>query len=210
MKLKQKITTRTITSVAILSAVSAVLMFLEFSVPLVPAFLKFDFSDFPALLASFAISPVAGVIVELIKNVLHLPFSHTAGVGELANFLVGSALVLPAGLVYHFVRTKKGAVIGSAVGAVSASIVCLPVNLYITYPFYAATLFGGSMEGILDLYRIILPSVEKLIEALLIFNLPFTFVKGMICLCFTFATYKYLSPILKGKKIKKEMSKSAQ
>ncbi len=209
MKIKQKISTRTITSVAILSAISAVLMFFEFSVPLVPSFLKFDFSDFPALLASFAISPVAGVVVELIKNVLHLPFSHTGGVGELANFLVGSALVLPAGIVYRFVKTRTGALIGSAAGAVAASLVSLPVNYFITYPFYAMALFGGSMETILDLYRLILPSVDSLIGALLIFNLPFTFVKGVICLALTFCTYKHLSPILKGKKGKKETSKSA-
>lgn len=203
MKFSQKVSTRTITSVAILSAIASVLMFLEFSVPLVPSFLKFDFSDFPALLASFAISPVAGVLVELIKNILHLPFSHTGGVGELANFLVGSALVLPAGLVYRFYKTKSGAVIGSAVGAISASLVSLPVNLYITYPFYAVALFGGSVDMIVDLYRVILPSVDTLMQSLLIFNLPFTFVKGAICLALTFGTYKHLSPILKGKKKEK-------
>lgn len=199
MKFSQKVSTRTITSVAILSAIASVLMFLEFSVPLVPSFLKFDFSDFPALLASFALSPVAGVLVELIKNILHLPFSHTGGVGELANFLVGSALVLPAGIVYHFRKTKGGAVIGSAAGAVAAAFVSLPVNYFITYPFYAMALFGGSMEMILDLYRLILPSVKSLIGALLIFNVPFTLVKGVICFALTFVTYKHLSPILKGK-----------
>ena len=97
-------------------------------------------------------------------------------------------------------QAKTGAVIGSAVGAVSAALVSLPVNLYITYPFYAMALFGGSMDVIIDLYRVILPSVDSLIGALLIFNLPFTFVKGVICLALTFGTYKHLSPVLKGKK----------
>lgn len=189
---------RMLTVVAIMSALSIVLMMLEFSVPLVPNFLKLDVSDFPALLTSFAISPIAGVAVCLLKNVLHLFFTSTGGVGELANFLISAALVFPAGLIYRKCRTLKGAILGAAVGAIVSALVCVPVNYFITYPFYSATFLP--MDTIMQLYRNILPSVDSLEKALLIFNAPFTFVKGTLCILLTFIVYKPLSPMLKGTK----------
>ena len=189
---------RPISVIAIMSALSIVLMMLEFSIPLVPNFLKVDVSDFPALLTSFSISPIAGVMVCLLKNVLHLFATSTGGVGELANFLISAALVASAGLIYCKWRTLKGALIGSAVGALVSALVCVPVNYFITYPFYAKTFLP--METIMQLYKNILPSVNSLEEALLIFNAPFTFAKGTLCILLTFLVYKPLSPILKGKK----------
>lgn len=192
---------RPIAVVAIMSALSIVLMMLEFSIPIVPNFLKFDISDFPAVLTSFAISPIAGVAVCLLKNVLHLFYTTTGGVGELANFLISASLVLPAGLIYGKIRTRKGAMLGSAVGALLSAIVCVPVNFFITYPVYAELLVP--MDVIMGLYQKILPSVDSLEKALLIFNMPFTFVKGTACILLTFLVYKPLSPILKGTYAKK-------
>ncbi|MBR7161506.1 MAG: ECF transporter S component [Clostridia bacterium] len=189
--------TRPMAVVAVMSALSIVLMMLEFSVPIVPSFLKFDISDFPALLTSFAISPVAGVAVCFLKNALHLFFTSTGGVGELANFIISSAFVFPAGLLYKRFRTKSGAMIGSLIGAASAALMSFPVNYFITYPFYAKVMIP--MDVIVGLYNAILPSVDGLVEALLVFNLPFTFAKGAVCILLTFLVYKPLSPILKGK-----------
>ena len=190
--------TRSMAVIAIMSALSIVLMVFEFSVPLVPSFLKFDISDFPALLTAFAIGPWAGVAVCLLKNLLHLFFTTTMGVGEFANYWISSDFVLVAGLIYSCKHTKSGAVIGSLVGAAVAAVVCVPVNYFITYPAYSIIL-ELPMEVILGMYQAILPSVDGLIEALLIFNLPFTFVKGSVCILLTFLVYKPLSPILKGK-----------
>ena len=92
---------RTLTMTAMLAAVSAVLMFFSFSVPFVPSFLKLDFSELPALIASFALGPVSGVAVCLVKNLINLMFSTTGGVGELSNFFLGTAFVLPAGFIYR-------------------------------------------------------------------------------------------------------------
>ena len=191
------ISIRKLTVTAIMSAISAVLMFLEFSIPIVPSFLKFDFSDLPAVITSFALGPVWGVIVELLKNLIHLPFTHTSGVGELANFIIGALLVFPAGLVYKLKKDRTGAVIGSLAGAFIAAAVSIPVNLFITYPFYTNFM---PMEAIIGMYKAILPAADTLIKALLIFNVPFTFVKGMICVVLTFLVYKKLSPVIKGKK----------
>lgn len=191
------ISVRKLTVTAIMSAISAVLMFLEFSIPIVPSFLKFDFSDLPAVITSFALGPVWGVIVELLKNLIHLPFTHTSGVGELANFIIGALLVFPAGLIYKFKKDRKGAVIGSLAGALIAAAVSVPVNLFITYPFYTNFM---PMEAIIGMYKALLPAADTLIKALLIFNVPFTFAKGMICVILTFLVYKKLSPVIKGKK----------
>lgn len=193
----KRISIRKITVTAIMSAISTVLMFLEFSIPIVPSFLKFDFSDLPAVITSFSLGPVWGVIVELLKNLIHLPATHTSGVGELANFIIGALLVFPAGLVYKFKKDRKGAVIGSLAGALVAAAVSIPVNLFITYPFYTNFM---PMEAIIGAYKAILPAADTLIKALIIFNVPFTFVKGMVCVLLTFLVYKKLSPVIKGKK----------
>lgn len=186
---------RRITVTAIMSAVSFVLMLLEFATPLTPSFLKFDFSDFPAFLTAFSLGPLYGVLVELVKNLLHLPFTATMGVGELANFIVGAALVFPAGLVYRLHKTRTGAMLGSLAGAVFAALVSFPVNYFITYPFYTGFM---PMDAILSMYSAIVPPANTLPKALLIVNMPFTFVKGMISVILTFLIYKKLSPILKG------------
>lgn len=188
---------RTLTVTAIMTAMAYVLMLLEFSVPFVPSFLKFDLSDLPAFLTAFALSPAAGVSVELLKNLLHLPFTATGGVGELANFLVGAALVLPAGLIYSARQTRTGAAIGAVLGTLVAGIVSIPVNFYITYPFYTNFM---PMDAILGMYQAIIPAADTLLKALLIVNLPFTVIKGAINLIITYFLYKPLSPLLKGTK----------
>ena len=100
-------TTNSISSVrymsvtAMLSAVAFILMFLDFSVPFMPAFIKMDLSELPALIGAFSMGPVCGILICLIKNVLHLFITTTGGVGELSNFLLGVAFVLPAGLIYR-------------------------------------------------------------------------------------------------------------
>ena len=101
MKKEKFFTARKLTVTAIMSAIAFILMMLEFATPITPGFLKFDFSDLPALISAFALGPFWGVATELLKNLLHLPFTGTSGVGELANFFVGAAMVLPAGLIYR-------------------------------------------------------------------------------------------------------------
>ena len=107
----QKQKTHHLAVAAMLCAVAFVLQFIEFSIPLIPAFVKLDLSDLPALLGTFSLGPVYGVVIQLVKNLLHLPFGSSAGVGELSNFLLGSVFVLVAGLVY---RRHKSPVQGPA------------------------------------------------------------------------------------------------
>ncbi|MDE6839057.1 MAG: ECF transporter S component [Acutalibacter sp.] len=181
---------------AVLGAVSAALMFVAFRVPLMPSFIQLDLSELPALIAAFSLGPVSGVAVCLIKNLVHLLVTTTGGVGELSNFLLGAAFVLPAGLVYRFRKDRVGALLGSLAGAALMALASLPSNYFITYPFYAMLM---PMEAILDMYRAINPNVQTLMDALVWFNIPFTFVKAMLSVGVTFLIYKRISPVLKGK-----------
>ena len=187
---------RVIAVTGMLSAVAFILQFFEFPIPLIPSFIKMDFSDLPALIGAFALGPVCGVLIELIKNLLHLTVSQSGGVGEMANFLIAVGFVLPAGWIYKVNKTKKGAIIASLVGAACMAILSFPVNLFITYPFYEAFM---PREAIIAAYQAILPSVKTLPQCLLVFNVPFTFVKAMISVVVTLIVYKKISPILHGK-----------
>ena len=188
---------RFITVTAMLSAISFVLMYFEFPIPIMPAFIKFDFSDLPALIGTFAYGPLCGVIVCLIKNLLHLMDSNSMLVGELSNFILGAAFVIPAGLIYKFKKTKKSALIGGITGAVFMGVFCVFSNYFIVYPVYYQVAMPE--EAILGMYQAILTSMKSILQSLIVFNLPFTVVKGLISVAITMLVYKPLSPILKGR-----------
>lgn len=197
---------RKLTTTAIMAAIATVLMYVEFPIPIMPAFVKLDFSELPALLTSFALGPWYGALVCLLKNLIHLPVTSSSGVGELANFLIGVFFVLPAGYIYKYSRSRKGALLGSLIGAVVMALISFPINYAIVYPFYSNFM---PMEAIIGAYQAILPSIDGLAEALLIFNVPFTFVKGIIDVIITFLIYKRLSPVIKGTNSKKQPTGTA-
>ena len=187
---------RYLTLVAIFSAISFGLMFLDFAIPaVIPSFVKMDFSELPALIASFALGPTAGVLVCFIKNLIHLSITTTSGVGELANFLIGAALVFPAGMIYKYHHNRKFAIIACFAGAIIMGLASYPINLWITYPFYYNFM---PKEVILGMYQAILSWVDSIELSLLIFNLPFTMVKGLAVALITVLVYKPLSPIIHG------------
>lgn len=186
---------RYLTVTAMLSAVAFILMFLDFAVPFMPSFIKMDLSELPALIGSFAMGPVCGVIICLIKNLLHLMITSTGGVGELSNFLLGTAFVLPAGLIYKHKKTRTTALVGSVAGALFMGLFSIVSNYFLVYPVYYNFM---SEEAILAAYQVILPSMKSILQCLICFNLPFTVVKGLFSVVITFLVYKHISPILKG------------
>jgi len=187
--------TRKITMIGMLSAIAFILMYFDFSVPFMPSFIKMDLSELPALIGSFALGPVEGIIICLVKNLLHLMKTTTGGVGELSNFILGAAFTGTAGLIYKKHKTKKDALIGSLVGAVVMAVISVITNYFIVYPIYTDFM---PMEAIIGAYQAILPSADSLLKCLIIFNMPFTFVKGMLSVLITFLIYKRISPIIKG------------
>lgn len=186
---------RYMTVTAMLSAVAFILMFLDFSVPFMPEFIKMDLSELPALIGSFAMGPACGVMICLIKNLLHLLITTTGGVGELSNFILGVAFVLPAGLIYRHKKSRKNALLGSLLGAVVMGAISVVSNYFLVYPVYYNFL---PEDMVLSAYQVILPSMQNILQCLICFNMPFTIVKGLFSVVITFLIYKQISPILKG------------
>ena len=180
---------------AVLGAVSAVLMMLSFSVPFMPSFIKMDFSELPALIASFSMGPLSGILVCLIKNLINVTMTTTGGVGELSNFLLGVCLVLPAGLIYRYRKNRTSALIGALIGSLCMALFSLPSNYFVMYPIYSKFM---PIEAIIGMYQAIFPGVNGLLSCLLIFNVPYTFLKGAIDTLLTFLIYKHISPLIKG------------
>lgn len=204
------ISTRKLAVTGMLSAVAFILMYLEIPIPIMPSFVKFDFSDLPALVGAFALGPVWGVIIELVKNLLHLAVSQSMFIGELSNFILGGTFVLVAGLIYQRKKTRKNAFLAGLIGALVMGIVSIFSNYFLVYPVYIKAYFDGSLETCLAMYNAIcwevadtgvgphLFEIKSLMQALLIFNLPFTFIKGMISVGISMLVYKPLSKFIKG------------
>ena len=190
----QKQKTHRLAVAAMLTAVAAVLQFVEFAIPLMPSFIKLDISDLPALLGTFSLGPVYGVAIQLAKNLLHLPFGSSAGVGELSNFIL-------AGIIYKHNKSRKSALVGSVAGAAAMALVSIVTNYFIVYPAYVV-LYKLPLEAIVGMYEAILggvshvPTQNALLNCLLVFNVPFTLVKGLLDTALCFLIYKPLSPLL--------------
>ena len=198
----RKNTTHNLTVAAMLSAVAFILMFIEFPIPmLIPAFIKMDFSDLPALLGAFALGPVYGVIISFMKNLLHIVIkgTSTACVGELSNFILGAIFSAVAGYIYKHHKSRKTAIIGAVAGAVAMGVLSVPSNYFVVYPAYVQ-FYHMPLEAILGMYQAILPSADSLIKCLILFNLPFTLVKGLLDAVLCMLIYKPLSPILHGRR----------
>ena len=198
----KKDTTHNLTVAAMLSAVAFILMFIEFPIPmLIPAFIKMDFSDLPALLGAFALGPVYGVIISFMKNLLHIVIkgTSTACVGELSNFILGAIFSAVAGYLYKHHKSRKTAIIGAVAGAVAMGVLSVPSNYFVVYPAYVQ-FYHMPLEAILGMYQAILPSADILIKCLILFNLPFTLVKGLLDAVLCMLIYKPLSPILHGRR----------
>ena len=199
MKQTKLLSVKDLVTIAVLSAVAAVLMYLEFPLWFAPPFYELDFSEIPVLVGAFSMGPVSGIVICLIKNLIHLTITTTSGVGELSNFILGVAFVLPAGLIYKFKKNRKGALIGSLAGALFMAVFSVVSNYFLVYPFYTAFM---PEDAIIGAYNAIASAVgghmDNLLECLVVFNMPFTFLKGMISVGITFLIYKHISPIIKG------------
>ena len=187
--------TRKITLCAIMSAMSVILMRLGFPLPFFPPFLKLDISDIPAAVTAFAIGPLWGAAVVLIRNLVHAFSSQTGFVGELSNFLIGAMFVLPLGFMYQKNRTKKGAVIGLAASVICMAIAGYFVNMYITLPFYS-NVMKMPLEQVVQMSQSANSNITGL-QTLLFYGItPFNLFKGALVSVLTFLIYKPLSPML--------------
>lgn len=198
MKVNYK-STKVMVQIAMLSAVAIILMLFDFPLPFAPSFYKLDFSELPVIIGAFAIGPMAGVLIEAVKILLNFLVngSTTAGVGELANFIMGCAYVIPAAIVYHRNKTRKSAMIGLVFGTALLTVASCLLNAYVLLPAYAAA-FHWEISALIELGTVINPAINSLWSFILLAVAPFNLVKGVLVSVITLLIYKKISVILKG------------
>lgn len=193
------LSTRNMAKISILAVIAFVLMYFEFPLPFIaPPFYQIDFSEIPVLIGGFAISPMAAVIIELFKNLLNVIFqgTTTAFVGELSNFIVGCAFVVPASLIYRHQKTKKNAVIGLLVGVISMAVIGFISNLFFVIPAYVKFM-NLPLESIIAMASNIFPFIDSTFLLVLCCTTPFNLIKGILSSVITLVIYKHISPLLK-------------
>lgn len=184
-----------LTRTAILSAIAAILFFIE--IPVGVPFYKLDFSTLPAILAGVAMGPVYGLATVLIKDLIHLLVSSSGGIGELADFIMSGALVLISALLYSRHKSLKSALIGLGIGTVVMAILGAIVNYYVMLPFYTAFM---PMEKIIEAGAAVIPAIQSKFSFVALITAPFNLLKGVALSVVTFLLYKHVSPFLHEKR----------
>ena len=185
---------RMLTMNAVLSAIAFVLAFFEFPVPLSPSFARMDLSDLPALIGALAYGPVSGVLIELVKNALQLLTSSTGGIGELANFIMGSSFVVAAGLIYKHHKTEKTAILACLIASVIMGVVATVVNYFILLPVFEAFM---PLDQLIASFSKFMPFIKTKLDVVLFNAFPFNLLNGIGIRIVTMLLYKRLTPILK-------------
>lgn len=191
--------TRKIAVIGVFSAISAVLMVLEFPVPFAPPFYGMDFSELPALIGAFAYGPVAGVMIEFCKIVIKifLKPTSTAFVGELANFVISCMLVLPASIIYLQKKSRKRAIIGTVTGTLIMTAFGTFFNAVYLIPKFAQ-MYGMPLDAIIAMGTAIHASIHDVTGLVILCVAPLNLIKGTLVSVMTILVYKKLSPILKA------------
>lgn len=196
-KTNPKISIHALTKIAILAALAFVLMMFQFPLPFAPSFYQLDFSEVPVLIGSFALGPMCGVAIECLKIVLHILFvgTTTAYVGDIANFIIGIAFIIPSSLIYRHNKTKMSACIGMLTGTVCMSFIGALLNYAVLIPLYSK-LFGISISSILQMGQAIYPFISNMFVFVCVCVVPFNLFKGIIVSVLTLVIYKRVSPLL--------------
>ena len=189
---------RMMAQIGMLSAIATVLMLFEIPLPFAPSFYEIDFSEVPILIGSFAMGPLAGATIEFIKILLNFAINGTvtAGVGEIANFLIGCALVVPAALIYKKKHTRNGALIGMITGTIFMAVVGCFMNAFILLPAYAKA-FKMPLDALVGMGTAVNKHITDLKTFVLLAVGPFNLLKGALVSLIVFLVYKKISPILK-------------
>lgn len=198
MNTKKLFHVRNVVLMGMLGAVGAVLMLFEFPLPFIaPSFYGLDLSEIPVLIGSFSMGPLAGAVIEAVKILVKLVLKPTSTgfVGEFANVCIGCALVLPAGLIYKFKKTKKGAVVGMIVGTICMATVGAVLNAVVMLPFYSNFM---PLESIIEAGAAINPAISNVWTFVILAVAPFNLIKGALVSIVTALVYKRISVIIHG------------
>lgn len=192
------LSTQYITRIGVMTAL-AVILFFVLEIPVFGSIYKLDFSNVPVLLASFSMGPVAGVITLALKVFIHLiikGLGSTVGIGDLADFVCGLALILPASVIYTLRKNRANALMGMVIGTVAMGIAGVLMNWLVLFPFYMEAYHMDLVEiasnmkiGSTDMTGILFTA-----------TLPFNLLKGALISLIVFLIYKPLSSVLHVKK----------
>ena len=192
--------TRKLVEIGMLGAIATVLMLFEFPIPFIaPPFYELDFSEVPVLVGAFALGPVAGATIELVKILINLLINGTATafVGEIGNYLLGCSFIIPAALIYKKKKSKKTALAAMIVGTIVMTVFGCILNAYVLLPTYAAA-FGMPIDAIIGMGSAINGNISDVMTFVIIAVAPFNIIKGLVVSVITLLIYKHISPILKG------------
>lgn len=197
---KNKTNIKKIAQIGMLGAISVILMLFEIPLPFAPAFYEIDFSEVPVMIGCFTMGPLAGAMIELVKILLNFVINgtSTAGVGEVANLLIGCALVVPAALIYKKKRTKSGAIIGMITGTLFMTFVGCFLNAFILLPTYAKA-FGMPIDALVGMGTAVNSHITSLPTFVIFAVAPFNLLKGFLVSLIVLLIYKKISPVLKMK-----------
>lgn len=195
---KAGISTKMIAQIGMLGAIAVVLMLFEIPLPFAPSFYEIDFSEVPVLVGAFTMGPVAGAMIELVKILINLVITgtDTAGVGELANFLIGCGLCVPAAVIYRKMHTRMGAIAGMLTGTVIMTVVGCFLNAYVLLPAYAKA-FHMPIDALVGMGSAVNGNIRNLFTFVVFAVAPFNLLKGVLVSLIVFLIYKKISPILR-------------
>lgn len=187
-----------IAQIGMLGAIAVVLMLFEIPLPFAPSFYEIDFSEVPVLIGAFTMGPVAGALIELVKILINfiITGTDTAGVGELANFLIGCGLCIPAALIYRKFHSRKGAIAGMLTGTVVMTFLGCFLNAYVLLPAYAKA-FQMPIDALVGMGTAVNGNINSLLTFVMFAVAPFNLLKGVLVSLVVFLIYKKISPILR-------------
>jgi riboflavin transporter len=182
--------------ISLLGCIAFLLMYIEIPLPIFPSFLRIDIGDLPALIGAFAFGPMAGVLIELVKNVLYAIFKgNTALIGETANFIIGSVLVFSAGIMYKRNKNKKGALLGLLVGGLAMTLAGAILNYFVFLPLYE-TILGFKISAVVGMGAALNHNIKDLNTFIIWVIIPYNLIKVIVVSVVTLAVYKSVSPVL--------------
>ncbi len=190
---------RNMVKVGILAAMSFILMFVQFPIPVAPPFMKVDLADVPALIGGFSMGPIYGVLIQLIKNILNLSKTSTYGVGEISNFVVGGLFVFVSSSIYKKNKTKKNATIAMICGMLIMTLAATLSNAFVIFPLYGKAM-GVDMNAFVAMAHKTNSLVKSYFTMMIFAIVPFNLIKGLIEILVTKLLYKHVSSILNDRR----------
>ncbi len=198
LKVPRRSVARRAAYIGVFGAIAAILMYWEFPLPFAPFFYELDFSEVPVLICSFSLGPVAGVVCEFVKVLLKLVIkgTSTAFVGDFANFATGCSFILPATIIYHRFKTRRGALAGMAAGTGILTVFGSLFNAVYLIPAFA-TLYEMPLEEIVGIGTSINPAITSVGTLVLLAVAPFNLLKGVVVSLLTFLLYKHIERLFR-------------